>query len=467
MGTIEVIKKFIESNRIVERAVREGMERLPLRLRYGISYGPTFRWWLAFLKESEKWDREKLEAYQVEQLRSLLIHAGKNVPYYQLVFRDYGFRPKEIQSLDEIRALPYLDKTIVKARPSEFIAANIPKKQLIAVTTSGTTGVPFSLYGTKETEEKHWATVVHLWSRIGYRPGSRTVFFESTAREGRKQPYPWKKYGDRLIISSNHLKEPWMDKFIAMINRFKPEYAIGFPQTIAVLSSYIKKNKRDLCESLKGIILVGEQSYAWQKSLIEGVMGVRVFSDYGMVEKVIHGGGCERSDAYHFYPQYGLSEYVPLQDQFNEMVGTGFINYAMPLIRYRTGDICRPVRRSCESCGRPYDTTAAIDGRLCDFLVTADGQIVSVHLPLDHHTLEHIEGFQLYQDKAGEAQLRVWTKGKDGMYVENLLDEIRRCTSPLGRDLEYTIVIMGIENTRRQTKYSVVDQKLDMRALLQ
>ncbi|HUO76289.1 MAG TPA: hypothetical protein VMU21_01810 [Thermodesulfovibrionales bacterium] len=149
MGTIEIIRKFIESNRVIERAVREGVERLPLRFRYGISYGPTFRYWLAFLKESENWDRERLEAYQVEQLRDLLMHAGKTVPYYRRVFREYGFKPEEIQILDDIRVLPYLDKTIVKTNRPEFIATNIPKKRLIAVTTSGTTGIPLSMYGTK------------------------------------------------------------------------------------------------------------------------------------------------------------------------------------------------------------------------------------------------------------------------------------------------------------------------------
>lgn len=467
MGTIEIIKKFIESDRIIERIVREGMERLPLRFRYGISYGPTFRWWLAFLKESENWDRERLETYQVEQLRDLLMHAGKNVPYYRRVFREYGFKPEVIQSLDDIRVLPYLDKTIVKAERPEFIATNIPKKRLIAVTTSGTTGIPLSMYGTKETEEKHWATIVHLWDRIGYSPSSRVVFFESTTREGRKEPFPWRKYGDRLIISSNHLKEPWMDQFIKMINKFKPEYAVGFPQTIAAFSSSVKREQRALCESLRGIILIGEQVYAWQKNLIEGVMGARVFSDYGMVEKAIHGGGCEHTDAYHFYPQYGLTEYVPLQNHFNELVGTGFINYAMPLIRYRTGDICRRIRKGCTVCGRPYDTTVAIDGRLCDFLVTAGGQIVSVHLTLDRRMWEHVEGFQLFQDKAGEVELRVWTKDEEGRYADRLLYEIQSCTSPLGRDLGYRVVIMGNQNPRRQTKYSVVDQRLDIRAFLQ
>ncbi|HET6514849.1 MAG TPA: hypothetical protein VFG09_06770 [Thermodesulfovibrionales bacterium] len=466
MGTIEIIRKFVESNHAIERLVREALERLPLGLRYGISYGQTFRHWLAFLRESEQWSRERLETYQVEHLKDLLVHTAKNVPYYMKLFREYGFEPARVQNLDDIKDLPYLDKETVRTARSEFIAQNIPESKLITVKTSGTTGIPLCLYGTKETEEKHWATVVHLWSRTGYHPGARTVFFESTSRENSKEPFPWQKSGNRLIISSSHLVEPWIDRFIEMINRFRPEYAVGFPHTIAAFFSYVKNRKRTMCGSLKSIITVAEQIYPWQKELIETAAGARVFLDYGLVEKAIHGGGCEHADAYHFYPQYGLTEYAPLRNESHELVGTGFINYTMPLIRYRTGDICRGLRKGCGACGRPYDTAAAIDGRLCDFLVTADGRVVSAHLTIDREVLEHIERFQLYQEKAGEVELRVWTKDKDRGYADRLLREVRRCTSPLGRDIGYKIVAMGNENRKAQTKYSVVDQQLDMRSFL-
>jgi phenylacetate-CoA ligase len=236
----------------------------------------------------------------------LLIHAEKNVPYYRSLFREYGFKSAKVQNLDDVKALPYLDKTTVQANRFGFVAENIPRKKLIGVTTSGTSGIPLRLCVTKETEEKHWATVVHLWNRIGYKPGSRTVSLESTAREDGREPFPWQRYGNRLVMSSNYLAEPWVDRFAEMINKFKPEYMVGFPHTIAAFFAYLKSNNRNMCESLKGIIAVAEQVHAWQKDLIQSVTGARLFSDYGMAEKIIHGGGCEHTDAYHFYPQYGI-----------------------------------------------------------------------------------------------------------------------------------------------------------------
>jgi phenylacetate-CoA ligase len=177
MGTIQVIKKFIESNWIIEKAVRGVLEHLPLRFRYGISYGPTFRYWLAFLKESENWDRDRLEAYQVEQLRDLLTHAGSNVPYYRRIFGEYGFRPQKLQGLEDLKTLPYIDKEIIRDNISEFLANNIARKTLFRKNTSGSTGIPLAIYSNKEAEEKHWATVVHAWSKIGYTIKSKMVTF--------------------------------------------------------------------------------------------------------------------------------------------------------------------------------------------------------------------------------------------------------------------------------------------------
>src|SRR4030067_2656777 len=142
MGTVEVIKKFIESNRVLEKTMREVSERLPTRFRYGISYGPIFRYWLAFLKESEKWDRERIGAYQIEQLKDVLTHAGKNVPYYRNVFKDYGFKPEEFQGIEDLKGLPFIERKTIREKSHELIAENIPKRRLISANTSGTTGIP-------------------------------------------------------------------------------------------------------------------------------------------------------------------------------------------------------------------------------------------------------------------------------------------------------------------------------------
>jgi len=465
MGTIEVIKKFIESNSVIEKAVREVLERLPLRYRPGISYGPTFRYWLGFLKESEKWDRDKIEAYQVEQLRDLLMHAGENVPYYRRSFGEYGFKPEKIQALSDIKSLPYLDKVTIKENHHEFIADNIHKNKLIAAATSGTTGMPLIVYGTKETEEKHWATIIDLWSRIGYSPHSRTVFVEANIREGKKDSLPWKKYGNKLILSSNYFVDEWIDEYSEMINNFKAEYLIGFPHAVATFASSMRNRGKSLCNELKGVIVYAENVYEWQREIIKDVFGARVFSDYGMVEKVIHGGECEQSGVYHLYPQYGYTEYLPVRDSMCELFGTGFINYAMPLIRYVTGDIARK-GDSCPLCGRSYEVLESMEGRFGDFLIGSEGQVFSVYLNIDYRVLENIERFQLYQERPGEVELRIYTT--DSYKEENadrVLSEMRRSLGLYANRLRFVVAVYK-DGQSSSGKYRMVDQKLDIRDFL-
>lgn len=467
MGTIGVIKKFIESNRVIERAVREVVEILPASFRYGISYGPTFRYWLGFLKESEKWERDRLEAYQVEQLRDLLMHAGKNVSYYRKVFGECGFKPEKVQALADIKAIPYLDRMTIKKNRSDFVAGNVPKQKLIPAATSGTTGIPLVVFGTKDTEEKHWATIVDLWGRIGFRPESRAIFFDADIREGKRTGLPWKKYGKKLILSSNFFVPEWIDKFIEMINSFKPEYLIGFPHTIATFSSYVKSRGKTFDEQLKGIIVYAENVYTWQRDIIEEVFRARVLPDYGQVEKVSHGGGCEHSDYYHLYPQYGFTEYVSLRNGSNELVGTGFINYAMPFIRYRTGDMCVRTAKACPNCGRSYDVVPDIRGRGGDFLVNADGRIVSVYLDVHSEAFQKVERFQLYQDRPGKVELRVWPdrnyKKEDASVI---LSELKKCLGPSGDTIEFSLELIHERHLESSGKYRMVDQRLDIRDFL-
>jgi len=465
METISIIKRFIESNWIIEKAVREVLERLPLKFRYGISYGPTFRYWLAFLKESEKWDRERLEAYQLEQLKDLLIHAGKNITYYRDIFQEYGFKPESLQSFDDIRILPFIDRKTVKDNYEAFIASNIPKTKLIPTNTSGTSGIPLAIYGTKETEEKHWATIIDLWSRAGYSPASRAVFIEANVRAGKGEGLPYKKFGNRLIISSNYFTKQWIYKYVNIMNKFRPECIIGLPTAVTTFASHLKKTNQSI-NSIKKAILYSENVYTWQRKIIMEAMEVRVFADYGMVEKVIHGGGCEFSNVYHIYPQYGYTEYLNIQPHLYELVGTGFINYAMPLIRYKTGDTAKKVAPNCNLCGRNHEITE-IQGRTCDFLINADSQIVSVYIDLNAKTLKNIDRFQLYQERPGNVELRIWPrdyfKSEDG---NKLLSEIKRSLGFLGKGIKFDVSLIEENQLKYHGKYRMVEQRLDIRDFL-
>ncbi|HUO78316.1 MAG TPA: hypothetical protein VMU21_12150 [Thermodesulfovibrionales bacterium] len=471
MGTLEIIKKFIESNWIIERGAREVLERLPVRLRYGISYGPTFRSWLGFLKESEQWNEDRLEAYQVEQLRDLLMHAGGNVPYYRKLFGEYGFKPERTQSLDDLKVLPYTDKEIVRDNIEGFLAENVPRKSLFRKATSGSTGIPLALYSDKAAEEKHWATVVHAWSKVGYTPGSRILTIWGNITRGGKDNLPFKRYANQLIISHHYFdSERWIKQYLLMIRQFRPEIIFSLPSTLSSFSNYINEGLIPPLDGIKACIVVNEALYSWQRKLIEENLNTRVFSTYGMVEKNVYASGCVSSSRYHVYPQYGVPEVFQVGDGIFEIVGTGLINYAQPLVRYRTFDRGVLNATKCPACNSLYKSLNLIEGRLGEVLIDKNGKIhTPIDVGVDSKAFEDIKLFQFYQDTPGKILLRLVKKRacSDSIAIR-INEELMTVLGLWGKENKMEIEIVFVDEVNRSPsgKFTIVEQKLDVRRFL-
>jgi phenylacetate-CoA ligase len=115
-------------------------------------------------------------------------------------------------------------------------------------------------------------------------------------------------------------------------------------------------------------------------------------------------------------PTYGYFELLDEQGcpvttpgQRGEIVGTGFINTAMPFIHYRTGDWATYIGDHCEACGREHMVIQDIRGhRTQEVLVASDGSEISwTALNMHDDTFLHVRQFQFYQEIAGKAVLRV------------------------------------------------------------
>jgi phenylacetate-CoA ligase len=460
MGTIGVVSKFVESNWIIERSVREVLERLPLKLRYGISYGPTFRSWLAFLNESEKWDSLRLESYQIEQLKDLLIHAANYVPYYRKVFQEHAFRPEKVQSLNDLKVLPYIDKEIVRDSIGAFLADNISRRTLFRKNTSGSTGIPLAIYSNKEAEEKHWATVVYAWSKMGYSAKSRIVTFWGIAPK-------WKRYANQLILSRFHFDDVSLYEFEKRIRAFEPEFILGLPSVLFLFAQFMKDKEMRPFEGIRACIVESESLYPWQKELIGEKFGARTFSTYGMVEKVLYASECAGSSRYHIYPQYGIPETIKVINGIEELVGTGFINYANPLIRYKTADLGTLTSETCSCCGFQYESLDLIEGRIGSLLIDISGRALSpMRVGVNSTVFENVRMFQFYQDAPGKAVLRLARKES---FSSGDLENIRRkVMTDLGlgeRDkrLEIEIVFVGDVQRAPSGKYNMVEQTLNIR----
>jgi phenylacetate-CoA ligase len=113
----------------------------------------------------------------------------------------------------------------------------------------------------------------------------------------------------------------------------------------------------------------------------------------------------------HTQPLHSVLEVVdeqghPIEEgQEGIIVGTGLDNWAMPLIRYKVGDVAIPISKQC-SCGRGYPLVERIVGRIEDYVVTPEGRYIG---RLDHvfkHDLHVVEA-QLIQEELDLLLVRV------------------------------------------------------------
>jgi phenylacetate-CoA ligase len=137
--------------------------------------------------------------------------------------------------------------------------------------------------------------------------------------------------------------------------------------------------------------------FDWQTEIIDEVLAPEtLMAHYGQAEKVVLGGWCEHRRAYHFLPLYGMLEQGPA----GEVIGTGLINRATPVIRYRLTDVLMDRSNApCPSCGRGLvPVVERIGGRMEDYLVDHKGELVPpavVTFPFKH--LRYIRSAQVVQ----------------------------------------------------------------------
>jgi phenylacetate-CoA ligase len=150
--------------------------------------------------------------------------------------------------------------------------------------------------------------------------------------------------------------------------------------------------------SLRGIVTSSETLPDVRRREIESAFGCRVFDWYGQFERVAAIGTCEQG-RHHLLTDYSYVEMLPAGDGLFELVGTGFNNLSMPLIRYRCGDVVRPAPAGerC-ACGRSFPLIEEIVGRADDPVRLPDGRSVG---RLDH-LFKGVEGIleaQIQQDR--------------------------------------------------------------------
>jgi phenylacetate-CoA ligase len=212
------------------------------------------------------------------------------------------------------------------------------------------------------------------------------------------------------------MNEGTLGLYVEKLVSYRPEYVHGYPSAIEIFAEYIlRHNLGPEIPPIRAALLGSEACSQIQRDRIAAAFRARVYTWYGQSEKVLLGGECESSQAYHAFPAYGVLEILredgtpcDIGEQ-GEIVGTGFLNRSMPLIRYRTDD--QATREPCEcECGRRWDRFSNVLGRrsLEGFLIGRKGSRMSAAaLDVRGTCFDHVIRYQYYQQRPGQLVVRV------------------------------------------------------------
>jgi len=434
---------------------------------------PEFLKWYNFLQKSQWWSREKLEEYQKQQLNKLLSHAYENVPYYRKVFDERGLKPKNIQDFNDLRKLPFLTKEIVQNHLSELIAQNYPKSKLQYVTTGGSTGIPMGFYLEKNIfGVREWAFMLTQWNRVGYKFGDRSIVLRGNVVQAIDKNKFWEISSDNkdLILSSYHMTDKNLPRYIRKIKEFKPDFIQAYPSAITILVRFMKENNIEAFPSVKAILCGSENLYPWQRELLEEVFKCRVYSWYGHSEMAVLAGECEKSTYYHIFPEYGIVELIDNNGEIltkgngmGEIVATGLNNFICPLIRYRTMDLAVPTNAKCE-CERNYPLLKRVEGRLQELVVTKNKRLITLTaLMFAQHfeAFSRIKEMQLVQEKEGELLIKIV---KASQYLPKDEQEIlSKMQKAVGSGLNINFNYVKNISRTKSGKYRFLIQKLSIK----
>ena len=385
---------------------------IPASMRFGRAYRET----AAFLRQSDGWPAERLLAYQIGELRSLLLHAVRTVPHYRETWREWGVAPDAVRELSDLSGVPTITKAEIRQQLPRFVSETYRTRRLVAASTSGSTGQALHFYRLGRYSGVEWAFVMNLWSRVGFGPASwRAVMRGPTVRPTRSgRTWEVRPRTREVVFSTYHLTEETMHAYYTALRQGPCKYLHCHPSSACIFAAFLLRHGYP-CR-LHGVLASSESLYPHQRRLLEEAFQCRVYSFFGQSEQVALAGECEVSSAYHIQPEYGIVELLDAdgrpvtgEDEVGEIVATGLINRAVPFIRYRTGDLAVLSSEEC-SCGRRHRLLKRIEGRAHEYVVTSDGRLVSLTGLMHgqhYEALAHIRQMQVCQTTRGQIEIRI------------------------------------------------------------
>jgi len=384
---------------------------------------------LKFLRESQFWPGEKLEAWRLERLNVLLSQAKENSQFHRNRLDRLSL---PLKSLEDLQRLPILTKDEIRAHREEIKCENIPASRMELGKTGGSTGEPMHYYYDKQGMDWNRGTVYRSQEWSGTYLGEKTVqmmgsHYDYTERKKLALRFMlWlQRYKDMPVAIIN---DDLLDRYYRELNAFRPTNLWGYSSGIYNFANFIAKNHpNSRFDFLKAIITSSETLFKHQRDKINQVFGDgKVYDHYGSREMYM-ASECREHSGYHIHAEVILLEIVGLDGtwkkpgEMGRVVLTDLSNHAFPFIRYEIGDVGVMSEEKRCPCGVTLPKLAKVEGRISDVVVLKDRVLTSPNFTILFSDHEGVDAYQVVQKTTEEIEIFVVKNSKFTQAVEEYL----------------------------------------------
>jgi phenylacetate-CoA ligase len=365
---------------------------------------------------------------KADYLNNLLEYATENVGFY-----------KKYKGFDSIKSFPVINKNIIRNDYESFQSPEFWGADVVNMHTSGSTGAPFVVRHDKNKRSRVYAEMMYLWGKAGYQIGMKYIFFRIS------NPFDvltaWMR--NVLVLDDSSHDEENFERFRKRLKSDrKIKILLGLPSTLEDLGNYLLMRGDTLEEhNIKSIIGYGEALSKVTREKLKKVFNCKVVSLYSNQECGMIALECVENKEFHVNSASYHVEILNMETDDPARVGepgrivvTDLFNYAMPLIRYDTGDIAAWKEEA--ECGWVSQVFPSVQGQMIDIIFDAEGNKKSPHaISVLMGPFEKLLQYQFVQE--GPKQYILKLNGSEGHYDDATFVDLFK--DFLGKDAEIVI----------------------------
>lgn len=344
-----------------------------------------------------------------DALADILEYASKNIPFY-----------KGIDYRKGISAFPVVNKAVIKNGGKAFMSPCFNFEKLHKTSTSGSTGVPFTVYQDAGKRRRAMADTIAFSELAGFKFGTKLYYLRAWNNMNR-QSWLSKKVKNIVAWDNDNLSNDTMQKFLDALERDKSEKSVLiFASSLVALYNHMRENGVSTTAKVSAFITMSEHLPENAKNGIAKLFGTNVVSRYSDCECGIIAQQFPNESAFKINSASFLVEILdangkPVEDGTEgRIVITDLYNRAMPMIRYDTEDIGVKVG----------NTLARISGRKVDFIFSANGEMLSPYTLVNFmQRFGCVKQFQFIQNSASDYTMKLVMNDESREPTENKIAE--------------------------------------------